>query len=94
MTTAPVPFARNCSAKAEAACPQPIPPPDTDRKPADDPCSPPPNGGFPQRPLHGMVAGDEKGLVASFTNMTKALKSLTPLLDTCIGVLGGCPGMD
>ena len=40
------------------------------------------------------VAGDEKGLVASFTNMTKALRSLGPLLDTCIGVLGGCPGMD
>ena len=45
-------------------------------------------------PPQGMVAGDEKGLVASFTNMTKALKSLVPLLDTCIGVLGGCPSMD
>jgi hypothetical protein len=41
-----------------------------------------------------MAAGDEKGLVASFTNMTKALRSLVPLLDTCIGVFGGCPGMD
>ena len=45
-------------------------------------------------PAHGMEAGDEKGLVASLTNMTNALKLLVPLLDTCIGVLGGCPGMD
>lgn len=42
----------------------------------------------------GMVARVENGLVASITNMTKALRSLVPLLDTCIGVLGGCPGMD
>jgi hypothetical protein len=41
-----------------------------------------------------MVASDEKGLVASFTNMTRALRLLVPLLDTCIGVLGGCPSMD
>jgi hypothetical protein len=41
-----------------------------------------------------MVAGDEKGLVASFTNMTSAFRSLLPLLDTCIGVSGGCPGLD
>lgn len=45
-------------------------------------------------PFHGMMAGDEKGLVASVTNMTKALKLLVPLLDTCIGVLGECPGID
>lgn len=41
----------------------------------------------------GIVVDDEKGLVASITNMTKALRSLVPLLDTCIGVLAGCPGM-
>jgi hypothetical protein len=41
-----------------------------------------------------MVAGDEKGLVASFTNMTNALRPLLPVLDTCIGVLGRCPGID
>jgi hypothetical protein len=40
-----------------------------------------------------MVAGDENGLVASVTNMTKALRSRVPLLDTCIGVSGECPGM-
>ena len=45
-------------------------------------------------PPQGMVAGDEKGLVASFTNMTRALRSPVPLLDTCIGVLAGCPSMD
>ena len=45
-------------------------------------------------PTHGgMVAGDEKGLVASATNMTRALRSLVPLLDTCIGVSGACPSM-
>ena len=44
--------------------------------------------------FHGMVAGDEKGFVASVTNMTRTLRSLVPLLDTCIGVSGECPGMD
>ena len=31
--TRPVPFARNCTAKAEAACPRPIPPPATEGPP-------------------------------------------------------------
>ena len=35
---------------------------------------------------HGKVAGDENGLVASTTNITKARKSVEPLLETCIGV--------
>jgi hypothetical protein len=41
----------------------------------------------------GSVAGDENGLVASATNMTSALKSLVPLLETSIGMPGPCPGM-
>lgn len=45
-------------------------------------------------PSHGIVVGDENGLVASATNMTKALRSPAPLLDTSIGVPGACPGID
>jgi hypothetical protein len=36
---------------------------------------------------YGNLAGDEKGLVASTTNITKECKSVEPLLETCIGVL-------
>ena len=43
---------------------------------------------------YGIVAGDENGLVASATNITKAVSSPLPLLDTCIGVSGGCPSID
>ena len=43
--------------------------------------------------FQGMVVGDEKGLVASATNITSAFRSLVPLLDTCIGMPGPCPGM-
>ena len=39
-------------------------------------------------------AGDEKGLVASTTNMTRAFRSLVPLLETSIAVPGSCPGID
>lgn len=46
------------------------------------------------RPGHGMVAGEEKGLVASMTNMTRAVRSLVPLLETCMGMPGPCPGMN
>jgi hypothetical protein len=38
---------------------------------------------------YGIVAGDENGLVASTTNMTRAVRSPLPLLDTSIGVTGG-----
>lgn len=52
-------------------------------------------GPCPHRPYrHGNVAGDENGLVASATNMTRAVRSLLPPLDTCIGVPGGCPSID
>jgi hypothetical protein len=35
---------------------------------------------------HGSLAGDENGLLASTTNMTRALRSLVPLLKTSIAV--------
>ena len=34
---------------------------------------------------HGNFAGEEAGLVASSTNITKASKSVEPLLETCMG---------
>lgn len=34
----------------------------------------------------GKVAGDENGFVASTTNMTREWRSLSPLLETCIGM--------
>jgi hypothetical protein len=43
---------------------------------------------------YGIVAGDENGLVASTTNMTRAARSPLPLLDTSIGVPGGWPSID
>ena len=39
------------------------------------------------------MAGDENGLVASTTNITKAFRSLLPLLETSIEVSGPCPGI-
>ena len=42
----------------------------------------------------GIVAGDENGLVASTTNMTRAFRSVVPLLETSIGMPGPCPGTD
>jgi hypothetical protein len=44
--------------------------------------------------LHCIVAGEEKGFVASATNITSTFKSLVPLLDTCMGVPGRFPGID
>lgn len=38
-------------------------------------------------PPYRNVAGEEKGLVASTTNITTACKSVQPLLETCSGVL-------
>jgi hypothetical protein len=35
---------------------------------------------------HGKAAGDENGLVASTTNITRACRSVEPLLETCIGM--------
>jgi hypothetical protein len=43
---------------------------------------------------HSNLAGDEKGRVASTTNITRALRSLAPLLETSIGVSGPCPVMN
>ncbi len=34
---------------------------------------------------HGNTAGVENGLVASNTNITKACRSVEPLIETCIG---------
>lgn len=38
-------------------------------------------------------AGEENGFVASTTNMTSALRSVAPVLETSIGVPASCPGM-
>ena len=43
---------------------------------------------------YGIVAGEEKGLVASTTNITRAFNSLEPLLEISMGMPGPCPGMD
>ena len=40
------------------------------------------------------LAGDENGRVASTTNMTRALRSLVPLLETSMGISGPCPVID
>lgn len=43
---------------------------------------------------HSNLAGDENGLVASTTNITRAFKSLAPLLEISIGKPGARPGID
>jgi hypothetical protein len=35
---------------------------------------------------HGKAAGDENGLVASTTNITRECRSVEPLLEACIGM--------
>jgi hypothetical protein len=47
-----------------------------------------------RRSPHSKVAGDEKGLVASTTNMTSWSRLLVPALKTSIGVSAPCPFMD
>lgn len=47
--------------------------------------------GFTQH--HSNFAGDENGLVASTTNITRALRSLMPPLETCMVVPATCPGI-
>lgn len=43
---------------------------------------------------HSNLAGEEKGRVASTTNMTSCVRSVVPALNTSIGVSAPCPFMD
>ena len=47
-----------------------------------------------QAPPQSIFAGDENGLVASTTNMIRAVKSVVPLLKTSIVMSAGCPFID
>ena len=40
---------------------------------------------------HFNLAGTENDLLASTTNMIRALRSVVPALKTCIGMPAGCP---
>ena len=46
------------------------------------------------RDSQGNLAGDEKGLAASTTNITSECRLAEPLLETCIGVSATLPGAD